>query len=432
MPQANGIEANLICDGSPLTEYPSGDFAPNTVFCQSTPGQTFEVKVSGPEACSDRTVRLYCDGVFMDGYVFLRGCRVDVTFHGIYLPNDGTRLMPFKFTNIELSEEDDSHSDRIFENLGTVSVELTHCIMGSSEQIPEKTPIPCVASSKKISERNKKASMIPHTISLGASIIAPEPDTTAYSFYLQRDPTPHLRFVWQYRSRDLLIADGHIPRPANPIPDILLLTTPPITRQRDEPRPADGQGLGSSKSREPALPPGRSSNVHLNTLPGIQPNTSGTEPVMIESNSHTENKPDIKPKTSRTVPVMIESNSHTENKPDIKPKTSRTEPVVIDLCDDNPITIFFSSTYDNPILLDDDDDEPTIKSSKRVTQAPISLAQKDDNIPVRIEPETCDNTSPDIQSKQAKRAQLKTLAEDGTQKRMKLDMLSMALHTQPL
>ncbi|EGF97114.1 uncharacterized protein MELLADRAFT_114582, partial [Melampsora larici-populina 98AG31] len=158
MPQANDLQANLICNGTPLAEYPVPSAAPNTVFCESTPGQTFHVKLSGSRALFDRVVYLYCDGVLMDSYAIHRHQLPAITFHGIYLQNDFTKIMPFKFSKIELCEEDNSHPEEIIKNLGTVSLELVHCTLGHTLPCYQSF-IPSVASKDKFSERNKKASI---------------------------------------------------------------------------------------------------------------------------------------------------------------------------------------------------------------------------------------------------------------------------------
>ncbi|KAH9810026.1 hypothetical protein DFH28DRAFT_1111254 [Melampsora americana] len=367
MPQANGIQANLISDGIPLTEYPSTS-TPSTVFCESKPGQTFVVKFSGPQAPSDCVVHLYCDGVYMDGFAIPRHSPIRSTFLGIYLPNDDTKLMPFKFANVELCEEDDSHTEQIVKNLGTVSMEVINCTLGPS--IPSTTSkIPSVASKNKFSERNKKASMIPHTIGLGASLPASTKRPPTSRSLLHIDPTPYVRFVWQYRSRGMLITSGLIPRPASPLPDIQLSRPPVITHENDEPRPELGQ--------EPRV------DVPKDT------------------------KPDIKPKLGG-----------------IKPKISGIKPVVIDLCDDNATTAFFSSTIENPILInDDEDDEPIIQSTENLPQASSSSTQQVDIKPVKIELER----APDGQPNEKKRVQGETKVEGNDHKRVKLEKIS---HTQ--
>lgn len=353
MPQANGIHASLVCDGTPLTEYPNPSLGPNTVFCQSTPGQNFKVEFSGPEAPSDCIAHLYCDGVYMDGYAFPRDRQIKSTFHGIYLPNDDTKLLPFEFANVELCEEDDSHPEQIVKNLGTVSIELFHCILGASKPA-NPSIIPSVASNNKFSERNKKASMIPHTIGLGGSIPASTKRTSTARSTRKIDPTPYLRFVWQYRSRNMLITAGVIPRPASPLPNIRISTPPPVTHQDDD--------------------------LHVEACKDI--------------------------------------------KPDIKPKSSGSKPVVIDLCDDSATSAFFSSSIDHPILLDDDEDEPVIQSSESLPQASSSLAQQADIKPAKIELDT----ALDGQPNQRKRVQAETKVEETDQKRVKLEMISVALN----
>ncbi|EGG08464.1 uncharacterized protein MELLADRAFT_61749 [Melampsora larici-populina 98AG31] len=256
MPHVDGIQANLISSGIPLMEYPNVSSAPNNVFCESQPGQTFEVEFSGPERPSDCVVHLYCDGVFMSGYAFPRRRRIKSTFRGVYLPGDDAALLPFKFANVELCEEDDSHPEQIVKNLGTVAIEFFHCTLGPPKPSGRST-IPSVASNNKFSERNKKASMIPHTIGLGESLPAPTKRSSISHDPSQIDPTPYVRFVWQYRSRSMLITSGLIPRPTSQLLDIRISTPPPLTHQDDE-------------------------EAHKETKPDIKPKASGTKPVVID------------------------------------------------------------------------------------------------------------------------------------------------------
>lgn len=382
MPEAEGIQANLICNGSAVTEYPTSSASPCTVWCESTPGHTFEVQVNGPKATTDCSVQLYCDGVHMKSYAILRRTSLTTTFHGIYLPDDYTKLLPFKFADLGLCEEDDSHPEQIVKNLGTVSLKLFHCKY-SEMKLNYKSSIPSVASNNKFSERNKKASMIPHTISLGESITAPKPQSSTYYTVLEIDDQPFLQFVWQYRSRSMLITAGVIPRPPSPTPDIRAPTPPSPAHQNDEPR-----ALQAQESRV--------------TEHGTSLDVGGS--------SHMTPGPSAK--------------TQLDSKPDMKPRISGIETVVIDLCDENTTSGFFSSSIDNPILLDDDDDPP-IQSSENIAQAPSSSTQQVDIKPVKIELET--QTIPASDVNQTKRAQDETAVEEQDQKRVKVEMVSDSL-----
>lgn len=381
MPNANGIQANLVCNGVPLTEYPSASSAPNTVFCESRPGQTFEVAYTGPRTSSDCVVRLFCDGVRVNGSAFHRHDRLTKTIRGIYSPNDDTKIMPFKFTNIELCEEDDSHPEQIVKNLGTVSLEFFHCILGPSKKRGKET-VRSLASNTKFSERNKKASMIPHTISLGESIPVPKRSLTGYS-HKQMDSEPYLRFVWHYRSRGMLMTAGVIPRSISPLSDIQVLTS--------------SGTLEDSEARSGQVP---------------EPRIKERKPI-IDLDGDVDNGPTVR----------------REMKPEVKPKTDDSKPVVIDLCDDDddqPIVI--CSSLENPITLDDDDDDEQIaQTSDQVTQDSSSSAQQVDIKPLKIELETQANTPPDEQTNNAKRAQTETEGKQHDQKRMKVEMTSITL-----
>ncbi|KAH9818636.1 hypothetical protein DFH28DRAFT_1080561 [Melampsora americana] len=370
MPQVNGIQANLICNGIPLTEYPKPSSTPNIVFCESIPDQTFQVRLSGPKAPSDCFIRLYCDGVHMKSCSYPRRECLSITFQGIRVTDDDTKMMPFKFSTIELCEEDDSHSEQIIKNLGTVSLEFFHCKFGPLEKIKKTKSMPSLASTAKFSERHKKASMIPHTISLGQAITTNKSQSSTSRPRQQMDLSPYLRFVWHYRSRDLLTIAGLIPRPANPLPEIQLPILPPLTCHNNEPGPAQG------------------------STPRVK--------------AAQETKPDIKPKTSGS-----------------KPKTSGSQPVVIDLCDEVNTTSFFSSTLDNPILLDDEDnDEMIVQSSGNLNHASSSSSRQADIKPVKIETETADEGCP----KEKKRGTTEVKVEKSDRKRVKLEMISGSLN----
>ncbi|EGG07395.1 uncharacterized protein MELLADRAFT_62720 [Melampsora larici-populina 98AG31] len=377
MPQANGIQVNLICNGTPLTEYPKPSSTPNIVFCESTPGQTFQVQLLGPKATSDCLIKLYCDGVYIKSCSYPRRECLSKTFQGIYAPNDPTKLMPFKFSNIELSEEDQNHSEQIVKNLGTVSLEFFHCKFGliSKTNKTKKNSIksiPSLASANKFSERNKKASMIPHTISLGDPITVDRSGSSTSRPRKQIDSTPYLRFVWHYRSRNLLTTAGLIPQPATPLPDIQRPRPTSVAHRNDETRAVQGQKARVKEAKE--------------------------------------TKPDIKPKASGS-----------------KLKTSGSQSVVIDLCDgDDETTSFFSSTLDNPITLDDDDAEVglVISSSERVLQASGSSSRQIDTKPVKIESEKALKGHP----KEKKRVQAKVEVKESDRKRVKLEMVAASLN----
>ncbi|EGG08457.1 uncharacterized protein MELLADRAFT_84634 [Melampsora larici-populina 98AG31] len=300
MPKADGIQANLVCNGMSLNEYPTASSAPNTVFCESTPGQAFEVVYTGPRTPSDCIVKLLCDGVRVKGTAFRRHENLSQTIRGIYSPTDDTKLMPFKFTNIELCEEDDSHPEQIVKNLGTVSLEFFHCILGRSKK-GGKDPVQSLASNSKFSERNKKASMIPHTISLGESITVPKRSVKS-STHKQMDEKPYLRFVWQYRSRGMLITAGVIPRPISPLPDV--------------------------------GPPN----------PSVTLEDSESSLVQVPEPRVKERKPSIC--VNRGGDIITGPSTRQDTKPNIKPKTSSGKSVVIDLCDDDnqPIWQFSSAS----------------------------------------------------------------------------------------
>lgn len=61
-----------------------------------------------------------------------------------------------------LTEEEDGHGETIVKSLGTVALELTRCVFG--QRVLRNYVPPTLASKEKFCERNKKASMIPHTV----------------------------------------------------------------------------------------------------------------------------------------------------------------------------------------------------------------------------------------------------------------------------
>ncbi|EGG08453.1 uncharacterized protein MELLADRAFT_104850 [Melampsora larici-populina 98AG31] len=308
MPHADGIQANIISNGTPLAEYPSPTTAPNTVFCESTP------------------------------------------------------------------EEDDSHPEQIVKNLGTVSLEFFHCRLGPQKP-SGKSFVPSVASTSKFSERNKKASMIPHTIGLGESTIASKARSSTSYANCQIESTPYLRFVWQYRSRSMLITAGLIPRPPSPLPDLRLSMPPRPRPQNHESRPVQGQASSLG--------------------------TNGNDQVSCGPSTKT---------------------TQGEIKPDVKPKTIVSKSVVIDLCDDDDRPMVSFSSLENPIILDDDDDEQTNQSSNQVTQASSSSARKVDVKPAEMKLETRGITNENKPSKQTKRAPDASDVDELDEKRVKVEI----------
>ncbi|EGG08463.1 uncharacterized protein MELLADRAFT_61748 [Melampsora larici-populina 98AG31] len=399
MPEANGIRASLICEGSPLTEYPYSSSAPCTAWCESSPGQTFVVELNGPIATSDYSIMLYCDGVFMKSYAIPCHTSLSSTFQGLYLPEDGTKLLPFTFANIELCEEVDSHPDQIVKNLGTVSVELFYCNFGNIRP-NTNTSLPTVASTIKFSERDMRTSMIPHIIrsatpptdfdhqvtlfrhleladsnldrSLGESTTAPRLRSTVTWEVHQVDPIPCLRFVWQYRPRDFLITAGVIPRDVSDHP------TPPVTHKNNEAR--------SVQVSEPRVKERCGINAGGDMVPGPSSNTN-----------------------------------QSEVKPEVKLQKSGSKPVVIDIRNDQETSVFFS----NPNLLaENEDDDPRNSSSENFTQASSSSTHQIQVKPVNIKLKTAGGGQPN----QTKRVQAETEVEENDRKRVKLKMRSATLY----
>ncbi|EGF98354.1 uncharacterized protein MELLADRAFT_69379 [Melampsora larici-populina 98AG31] len=278
MPWANGIQANIICNGKRLPEYRSPNSAPNTVFCKSIADQTFQVKFSGGMEPGDYIVDLYCDGVFMDGRAYPDSKQLRSTFYGIYL--DDTKLMPFKFSNSELSEEDDSHSEDILENLGTVSLEFYHCSLGKAKPDLQQD-IPSLASLIKFCERYKEAIMLPHTISLDELTIAPKPQPSKSATIRQMNPEPFLRFVWIYMSRKMLIAADLLPRSASPLPslfkdrDYQIITEHSHDTTEQEIEPSDKPKTSGSKPVVINLCEDHQTTVFFSSV---------EEPILIEDN----------------------------------------------------------------------------------------------------------------------------------------------------
>lgn len=103
MPTSQGLRASLVSNDVPITEYPTKDALTTTVYCESVPDQIFAVKLNGchPEGFDFKVV-LRLDGVIVDSWGCYRHRPVSLDIRGIYSANDRSKIMPFKFANINL------------------------------------------------------------------------------------------------------------------------------------------------------------------------------------------------------------------------------------------------------------------------------------------------------------------------------------------
>lgn len=102
----DGITASIISKGAPLLETTIDPNNPMLAFCEAKLGEEFRVNVKGKmPSHHDVVIRCYMDGIWVGGSCYRRKKHKDysATFRGVKLPNDTSKLQPFKFSGIQLT-----------------------------------------------------------------------------------------------------------------------------------------------------------------------------------------------------------------------------------------------------------------------------------------------------------------------------------------
>ncbi|CCL98219.1 uncharacterized protein FIBRA_00213 [Fibroporia radiculosa] len=203
-------ETIIHCDGVPIEEYAFRIVDDYTVSCYiaSEAGKSFSVH------WKNHLSMIASADCYMDGHCM--GCsrtppEKKGSRWGIRTNTDVRQ--PFQFTPLTLTDNDEiaSPDDPSIDNLGIIEVKV--CRVRISRRPPKhhhrKHPVPAHTP---IHERSKKAGT--HCVSLGEAIRCAPHSSSAYPQYkyLDNPKHPYIRFIFHYRPRALLQAQGIIPR----------------------------------------------------------------------------------------------------------------------------------------------------------------------------------------------------------------------------
>ncbi|POW17063.1 hypothetical protein PSTT_00905 [Puccinia striiformis] len=318
----------------------------------------------------DYLIFVILDGINAQRSKRFRGQRTSTRISGVYA-RDGSSSRYFQFSALQLVDPDDHQpsasqdpndqmcdDEKIIQALGTIQVNVVRCKLGPPQPVPNRNknqkgnqsnrsggkpargqsagagPGGCAESLQttnqmKFSERSKKASKLNNTAGLSQPVPIPSngrgrgggggggggggssgpPGAKKNSRpVLSQDPHPFLQFIFNYKPRAILEAEGIIAPPPPPPP------SPPLA---GKPSKDSMRRSTSKRSSSPRKPPTglagqhdyqsnselHSSSLRINRTAGIN------EPDEKAFNQLREHKPKMKP----TEPVCIAIQSDSES-----------------------------------------------------------------------------------------------------------------------
>jgi len=241
-----GYSAWIESEGVPLEEY-AIEVEDNVISCYvcSEEGKQFTLQFdddgshySGPAAPFDlygRVVDIKMDGSRMDN--LWGDFRKKITSQGMYA---GDLIGPYIFAPIDTTDDDDvaAKDDPKHEHIGTIQVDLRRGVrIGPGTGNFQRT----APSTSPIHERSKKAGS--HRVVLGDWLYKPSNPVKIH--YM--DQVPWVTFRFLYRKRDMLKAQGILPKSPSPSPPPSNSPGPSV---KAEDRKGKGKGKGVKRERE--------------------------------------------------------------------------------------------------------------------------------------------------------------------------------------
>ncbi|GJE94865.1 hypothetical protein PsYK624_110410 [Phanerochaete sordida] len=205
----NGLEVTVVVGNEPLSEYTIAEEGDSTVICwiPSEEGKEFSIKTVNDTPSTIITCETDVDGRSMDRTI----CRAKAStlVRGTY--SSASAVRPFTFTRIGVSDDDDllDTDNANIEAIGTIRVSVRRV-----EELEKRAFVAGEYDTTEIGllhERRKKAGV--HCVSLGKEI-ALQKKTNRGSVgvaYLDTPEKPYCVFIFHYRSKDILQAQGIIP-----------------------------------------------------------------------------------------------------------------------------------------------------------------------------------------------------------------------------
>ncbi|KNZ50822.1 hypothetical protein VP01_421g5 [Puccinia sorghi] len=193
----------------------------------------------------DYLIYVLLDGINAQRSKRHRSQRTPTRISGV-LAQDRSSSRSFQFGSLHLVDPDDHQQptdqsicqdEKIIQALGTIQINIVRCSLGQPKPVPRRpnraggnpnrASHPCPESLKTtnqmmFSERTKKACLLNNTVGLSQ----PVPNSSSGSFPAKRsirpivreDPQPFLQFIFKYKPRSVLEAEGIIAPPPPPPP----------------------------------------------------------------------------------------------------------------------------------------------------------------------------------------------------------------------
>ncbi|KLO12085.1 hypothetical protein SCHPADRAFT_905446 [Schizopora paradoxa] len=206
MPSNNNYTFKVFADGVALNEY-EREVRDNVCSCwiASDAGKSFYIHWTGPVTDVGLKCTVSLDGTILRSQIVLPGRAIDSIIKGCMVGTSTLKL--FAFSKVSLTDDEAiAAPDQNLSELGTIELCVTRVQLTKSEGRTSNAAPPKLNDAA-IHERSKKMSM--HRITFQGT----EELTTPYEFYTARtlESVPHARFVFKYRPREFLRAQGIAP-----------------------------------------------------------------------------------------------------------------------------------------------------------------------------------------------------------------------------
>ncbi|KAA1085311.1 hypothetical protein PGT21_002738 [Puccinia graminis f. sp. tritici] len=302
---------------------------------QSSAKESTNNRNNPPLREDDYLIYVLLDGINIQRSKRHRFQRTPTRISGVY-SSDRSSSRSFQFGSIQLVDPDDHpHSaqdpadqicedEKIIQALGTIQVNIVKCTLGSPQPVPRRIARAnqpshransnqrCAANLRttnqmKFSERSKKACQlntaglsqpIPSTHNGRGGAGIPFPGKKTIRPVVHEEPNPFLQFIFRYKPRAILEAEGIIAPPPPPPP------SPPR-------HPSEGK-LKKSDTRRSSSKNSPASNTALSGQHDYQSNSelhkSSLNPNASVANERDEKKPKV-----QSQPVYIDIHSDSES-----------------------------------------------------------------------------------------------------------------------
>ncbi|KAJ3535348.1 hypothetical protein NM688_g6993 [Phlebia brevispora] len=215
------VHAKVRVEGSSLEEYDTRyneEEGRGSCYIASRTGKSFKVLASNTMPDTDLECFLYVDGVLAVSGVVRR--RATQYLHGVSTGPDTVR--PFQFSRLELTDNDDSvtmaHNEIDLQHLGTIRCDFFRVrVLGPSTREHLYTIPPGITNRLVLHEKTKKAGT-QRVLLAEEEKMEPEHRVRVKSID-SRSGDPFRSFLFRYRPREMLQAQGIIPTQGSSSPN---------------------------------------------------------------------------------------------------------------------------------------------------------------------------------------------------------------------